>query len=103
MQDRVPNALDTACHLAFITEMSGPILYHPTIGEITITNIDIKFKTHFASTSSRAQNTQMHLQYSLFNFFSISHKNTKKNFLSSFTLIQHNMTIYYSVELQFKM
>jgi hypothetical protein len=56
LQYQIPNVLNTACHLVLITEMSGPIPYHH---EITITNIDIKFKTHFASTSSRAQNTQV--------------------------------------------
>jgi hypothetical protein len=58
----------------------------------------IKCWTHFASTSSRAQNTHAHLQYSLFNHFSISLKNTPKKMLSSFALIQHNITIYCSVE-----
>jgi hypothetical protein len=29
----IPNVLDTAYHLAFITEMSGPILYHLTIAK----------------------------------------------------------------------
>jgi hypothetical protein len=38
----------------------------------------MKFKTHFASTSYRVQNTHTHRQYSLFNYFSISLKNTKK-------------------------
>jgi hypothetical protein len=41
------------------------------------TNIDIKFKTHFASTSYRVQNSHTHRQYSLFNYISISLKNTK--------------------------
>jgi hypothetical protein len=58
------------------------------------TNIDMKFKTHFASTSYRIHNTHTHRQYSLFNYISIS---LKKTFLSSFALIQHNMTIYCNV------
>jgi hypothetical protein len=70
MQYRVPNVLDTACHLGFITEILkclAPFYIIPhywNVGthsisshhrKITIANIDIKFETHFTSTSSRAQ------------------------------------------------
>jgi hypothetical protein len=90
--------------LTYLYDRLPPCLHYWKVGDpfCTIppsrnrhTNIDLKFKTHFASTSYRVQNTHTYRQYSLFNYILISLKNTKN--LSSFALIQHNMTIYYNV------